>query len=621
MRQKANLKRGDTILKTESKENLQKAQLSLYYFRRVLKLLNSAGKVYIFPIVFFGLVASIIPSASVRIMQEVVNSLQLSTKDLGNLLKLLLAYIALDIIQSIFSVVSGYFERRLQMNGSLAVQMSILEKVKEFSLKDFEDSETYDLLQRAMKVNFARIWGFFRSFLLLAQSLINIVLFSLILFSWKWWLVPLILIVPIINTCFNAYFGKKQFLIIKERSAKERKAWYFQYLLTRDTAFKEIKLFDLGDHLREKFRELHLGFISQDKKLLDQRTTANSLLIVLEEAISIFILGFIILQAFARQILLGDLTTYLRSISSVKSYAQSFLSQITAIYENVLYIGQYFEFLDKECISEVPAVGAAPPQEGSCLIPSIEIRDLSYRYKSQPNYALRHINLKIAGGSLVAFIGVNGSGKSTLVKILSTLYQDYEGGIYFGGRELSSLQRDEVRKKIGILFQDFVRYELSARENIAFGSLSKMDDSADIQEILQNVGLKKRISDLDMQLGVWFDEGGQLSGGEWLKIALGRAFIRDAELYLLDEPNAALDSISERVILRSFQELVKGKIGIIVSHRIASIKDIVDRIVVFHNGVIDAAGTHNELLETSAVYREMFYNESAEDDAELTVEE
>ena len=172
-----------------------------------------------------------------------------------------------------------------------------------------------------------------------------------------------------------------------------------------------------------------------------------------------------------------------------------------------------------------------------------------------------------------------------------------------------------------LLFQDFVRYELPARENIAFGSLSKMDDSADIQEILQNVGLKKRISDLDMQLGVWFDEGVQLSGGEWLKIALGRAFIRDAELYLLDEPNAALDSISERVILRSFQELVKGKIGIIVSHRIASIKDIVNRIVVFHNGVIDAAGTHDELLEKSAVYREMFYNESAEDDAELTVAE
>ena len=207
-------------MNTEPKTNLKKAKLAHKYLIRVLKLLSRAGKIYIFPIVFLGLLSSIIPSTSVRIMQEIVNSLQLSAENLGYLLKLLLAYVTLDIIQSIFSVVSGYFERRLQMNGSLAVQMSILEKVKEFSLKEFEDSETYDLLQRAMKVNFARIWGFFRSFLLLAQSLINIVLFSLILFSWKWWLVPLILIVPIINTYFNAYFGKKQFLIIKERSAK-----------------------------------------------------------------------------------------------------------------------------------------------------------------------------------------------------------------------------------------------------------------------------------------------------------------------------------------------------------------------------------------------------------------
>ena len=597
----------------DPKAAFQKLKLSLRYLLRILKLLNSAGKVYILPIVFLGLASSVIPSASALIMQEIVNSLQLFAEDLGCLLKLLLAYIALDVVQRIFSVVSGYCEHRSQMNGTLAVQMSILEKVKEFSLKDFEDSETYDLLQRAMNVNFTRIFGFFKSFLLLAQSLINIVLFSLILLSWKWWLVPLILMIPIVSTCVNTYFGKKQFLIRKERSAKERKAWYFQYLLTRDTAFKEIRIFDLGDHLREKFRELHLGFISQDKKLLDQRTAANSLLIVLEEVISIFLLGYIILQAFARQILLGDLTTYLRSLSSVKSYAQNFLSQITAIYENVLYIGQYFEFLDKECISEAPTIEAAQPQEGGCLIPSIEIRDLSYRYQSQPSYALRHIDLNIDGGSLVAFIGVNGSGKSTLVKILSTLYQDYEGGIYFGDRELSSLQRDEVRKKIGILFQDFVRYELSARENIAFGSLSKMDKSADIQTVLQGVGMEKRISDLDMQLGVWFDKGVQLSGGEWLKVALGRAFVRDADLYLLDEPNAALDSISERIILRSFQKLAKGKIGIIVSHRIASIKDIVDRIVVFHNGVIDAVGTHEELLERSLVYREMFYNESAEE--------
>ena len=487
----------------ESKTNFQKAVMSLKYLPRVLKLLNSAGKIYIFPIIFLSLISSVIPSASVRIMQQLVNSLQLSAENLGHLLTLLLAYILLDVVQTVFSMISGYCEQRFQMNGNLAVHMSILEKVKEFSLKDFEDSDTYDLLQRAMKVDFNRIFGFFKSFLLLAQSLINILLFSSILFTWKWWLVPLILVVPIINAWVNTSFGKKQFLIIRDRSAGERKAWYLQYLLTRDTAFKEIKLFDLGDHLREKFKELNLGFIAQDKKLLNQRTAAHGVLTALEEGVNVLILCYIILQAFARQILLGDLTTYLRSLSSVKSYARNLLSQITSIYENVLYIGQYFELLDKECASEIPAVRAAPVGETGCLIPSIDIRNLSYRYKSQSGYALRHINLRIDGGSLVAFIGANGSGKSTMVKILSTLYQDYEGEVYFGGRELSVLRPEEVRKKIGTLFQDFVCYELTARENIAFGNLPKMEGSAEIQTILQDVGLSKKIDDLDMQLGVW----------------------------------------------------------------------------------------------------------------------
>lgn len=589
----------------------RKSKKCIEYLLRVLRLLNSAGKVYIVSIVFLGLISSLIPSITVLIMQEIVNSLQLSTKTLGYVMKLLLSYIAFDVVQSSCSMVSGYCEQRLQMSGNLAVQMLILEKVKEFSLKDFEDAETYNLLQRAMKVNFAYIFGFFKSFLLLVQSFINVILFSLILFAWKWWLVPVILVIPVINTYVNTHFGKKQFLTIKKRSAKERKAWYFQYLLTRDTAFKEIKLFDLGNYLREEFKKLHLEFIVQDRELLNQKAVAHGMLVALEEAINVFILGYIILQAFGHQILLGNLTTYLRSLSSIKSYAQSFLSQITAIYENILYIGQYFELLDKECSSEASVIVDASQERGK-LISSIEIRNLCYRYKSQPKYALRHIDLKIESGSLVAFVGINGSGKSTLIKILSTLYQDYEGEIYFGEHELSSLTPEEVRKKIGILFQDFVRYELSARENIAFGCLSKMEESEEIQAILQEVGLKKQIDNLDMQLGFWFDDGVQLSGGEWLKVALARAFIRDAELYLLDEPNAALDPISERIIFQFFQKLVKGKIGIIVSHRVASIKDIVDRIVVFHNGVIEAVGTHDELMEISPIYQEL-YNESTEE--------
>jgi len=550
-------------------------------------------------------------------MQEIVNTLQVSHDTLEYLCRLLILYIAIDVMQSIISLLSTYCERRLQMKGVLVVNMTILEKVKDFSLKDFEDSTTYDMLQRAINVGFPRIFSFFKSFIVLVQSLINVVLFSLILMAWKWWLVPVILIMPVVNTKINTYFGKKQFLVIKERAGAERKAWYYQYLLTKDTAFKEIKLFDLGKCLRDRYKNLQETFIAQDKKLLDQKSLTSILLVILEELINSFVLIFIILRAFCGEILLGSLTTYIRSISSVKANAQSFLAQISSIYENSLYIGQYFEFLDKECEREPYKIEAGIDPVYDSVISGIEISELSYKYRSQTDYTLRSLNLKIENDSLVAFIGKNGSGKTTLVKILSTLYQDYEGQVFFGGKNLSALQVESVRKRIGILFQDFIRYELTARENVAFGNLPMLDHSSDITAIIRDVGMDSRIQDLDMQLGVWFDNGIQLSGGEWLKVALGRAFIRDADLYLLDEPNAALDSISERIILKAFKKLVKGKIGIIVSHRIASIKDIVDKIVVFNHGTIEAIGTHNELLEISPTYREMFYIEAAQEEMVL----
>lgn len=601
------------------KEKSKKFKQIISYFSRTLKLLSECGKGYIFLILTFAVVSSVFPSISTLIMREIINTLQISSSNWRYLCNLLIAYIFIDIIQSFLSLASGYCESRFQMKGSLIVNMSILEKVKEFSLKDFEDSEIYDLLQRAMKVTFARIFGFFKSFILLFQSLINILLFGLILISWKWWLIPVILIVPVVNAFVTAYFGKKQFFMIKHRAPEERKSWYYQYLLTKDIAYKEIKIFNLGKYLKDRYKKLGVKFIAQDKELLNKKSCVQVFLILLEEIINSFILIYVVLKAFMGDILLGDLTTYTKSMSSVKASAQSFLTQINSIYENMLYISQYFELMDRTGSYQILSLNERASESigsNSPTIPSIEINNLCYRYQGQNYDVLHNLNLKIEQDSLVAFIGTNGSGKTTLVKILSTLYQDYQGKVFFGNQELKNLDPDLVREKIGILFQDFVRYELSARENVAFGNLSKIGDTEQIESIVSDVGLDKRIENIDMQLGFWFEDGVQLSGGEWLKIALGRAFIRDADLYLLDEPNAALDAISEKKILQTFKKLVKGKIGIIISHRISSIKDMVDKIVVFSDGKIEAIGSHTELLQTSQTYKELYLNEIAESEIE-----
>ncbi|MDU5082511.1 MAG: ABC transporter ATP-binding protein [Bacillota bacterium] len=597
----------------QNNNRIKKTSLAIKYFLRILSLLSKAGKKYIFYIIFFALIFSITPSMSLLLMEKIINTLQLSTHGLNYIIKLLIIYISIDLVNGISSLLSNYFENIFQMKISLIIDRSILEKTREFSLKDFEDSETYDRIQRALSVTSSRIFNFFKSFISMFQLLINIILFSLILLSWNWWIVPLILLIPLINTIVTAYFGKVFFNIYKERAPKERKRWYFQYLLTKDFAFKEIKIFNLNKYIRDKYNDLSVEFFKQDKKITDKRMIFQILLFFLDQLISSFLFVFIILQTFLGNILLGQLVSYTRSISNVKSNTQGFLSQINSIYESMLYIGQYFEFIDMKSMDKYFKIEDKEALKMNFKISNIKIRNLYYKYNENDKPVINNLNLNIESNSLIAFIGRNGSGKSTLVKILSTLYKDYQGDIYIDNYNLKDLDQDEIKKRIGVLFQDFVKYELTVRENIAFGDLSKMEKSKDILESLKKTGMDNRLNDIDEQLGYWFDDGIQLSGGEWLKIALSRAFIRDADLYLLDEPNSALDSISEKIILKSFKSLVRDKIGIIVSHRITSIKNIVDKIIVFDEGSIEAIGTHEELLTTSKTYREMYYSEIAEE--------
>ena len=569
-----------------------------------MEILSSAGKMYLIFIVLFAVVFGVVPGISILIMQETVNTLQAGNQTLNYILMLIAIYVTMDVLSGIFGLLSGYIESKLQMKAAVTLNLTVLEKVKELSLKDFENSETYNLIQRAKNTNISHLFSFFKSFVLVFQSIINLLMFSAILLAWRWWLVPIIFVMPIISTFVTAYFGKMQFLIQRNRAGKERKRWYYQFLLSNDVAFKEIKIFNLGDYFREKYRQLSIEFLKQDKAVLNKRTGAQSVLMLFDHAISAVLFVYVITRAFFGAILLGDMITYTRSISNVKSSTQGVLAQINSIYQNTLVISQYFDFIDMKSETDEPA--------GLMLlkdIPFIEIKNLSYRYKNKNEYALKNINLKIEKGKLVALLGKNGSGKTTLVKILSTLYNDYTGDVYFGNMNLREVNPQDVRNKIGLLFQDFVKYELTARENIAFGQLEKIDDNRAVYGALSETGMQNKITDLEMPLGFWFDGGTQLSGGEWLKVALSRAFIRDAEFYLLDEPNSALDPVSERQILKSFKELCKGKTGIIISHRIASIKDVADEIIVFDKGIVQAAGKHEELLVCSDSYCEMYNSE------------
>jgi len=305
---------------------LEKLIVAFGYFKRIIKILASAGKGYLVLIVLFAIFFGVLPGVSILVMQAIMNALQTADRSFGFIIGLIAIYIGIDLFKSVLNLASGYIENVVQMKSSITLNMSVLQKVESLALKDYENSDTYNLIQRAVNTNISQLFSFFKSFVTIFQSLINLIMFSLILLAWRWWMLPVVLIMPVISAIVTAHFGKKQFLIQKNRTGEDRKKWYYQYLLTSDIACKEIKIFKLGDYFRNKYKFLSLEFLKQDRKLLNQRTGAMSLLSLFDQAISAILFVYVILQAFVANILLGDLVTYTRSISNVKSSSQGFLA-------------------------------------------------------------------------------------------------------------------------------------------------------------------------------------------------------------------------------------------------------------------------------------------------------
>jgi len=366
------------------KEWLKKAIVMLGYFKRIINILASAGKHYLVLIVMFAILFGVLPSVSILVMQTIMNSLQIADSDFEFIIRLIIIYVGIDLFSAVLSLVSGHIESIVQMKSSVTLNMSVLQKVESLSLKDYENSDTYNLIQRAVGTNIGQLFSFFKSFVLVFQSLINLIMFSLILLSWRWWMLPVVLVMPIGNAFATAFLGRRQFLIQKNRTSKERKKWYYQCLLTNDIAFKEIKVFKLGDYFRNKYRFLSLAFLKQDKMLLNKRTGVMSLLSLADQAISAMLFIYVIMQAFIANILLGDLITYTRSISNVKSNSQGFLAQIQSMYQNALSLSLYFDFIDMKT-DFVKQIGT----QSLSGIPYIKVKNLSYKYKDKSNFAIK----------------------------------------------------------------------------------------------------------------------------------------------------------------------------------------------------------------------------------------
>lgn len=559
-------------------------------------------KKYIYILLISVVISGILPPISTLLSQEVVNALQ-KKMHIKIIFFYVILYISVDLVDTLYKYGLQYYKTRFSYGFNLHFNIKILEKASKLKLKDYEDSETYNMISRAQDEGNGKQLVYIETFMNIFSGIITMISYLLIIISFKPQLVIIIIIVPIIKYLITKKIGILSFDLLKRRTNDLRKSRYFQYLMTYGEYFKELKIFNLFSVFIEKYKFYTKKFNDENLCLERKKAVSLSIVSIIETLVDGGLFSYIVYNGYIGTILIGNVLTYMKAITQVKQQMTVVLGTFSEIYKESFFIDQiidYFQLLETN-------------EERKIAINSIEnikIEDLSYKYKEGQDYILKNINLEIKRNETVAFVGQNGSGKTTLIKLIMGFYDDYEGNIYINGIELKKIDQKSLIDKIATVFQDYVKYQATFRENISYGNMSVFEDDSVLYSICEELGIKRLIENsenkLDSQIGHWFDNGMQISIGQWQKVALARAFIKNAELYILDEPNSALDSIAEADMLKLYEKIIRNHMGIIVTHKFNVLVKRVDRIVVLSEGVISGIGTHESLLKLNSDYRKMY---------------
>lgn len=559
-------------------------------------------KKYIYILLISVVISGILPPISTLLSQEVVNALQ-KKMHIKIIFFYVILYISVDLVDTLYKYGLQYYKTRFSYEFNLHFNIKILEKASKLKLKDYEDSETYNMISRAQDEGNGKQLVYIETFMNIFSGIITMISYLLIIISFKPQLVIIIIIVPIIKYLITKKIGILSFDLLKRRTNDLRKSRYFQYLMTYGEYFKELKIFNLFSVFIEKYKFYTKKFNDENLCLERKKAVSLSIVSIIETLVDGGLFSYIVYNGYIGTILIGNVLTYMKAITQVKQQMTVVLGTFSEIYKESFFIDQiidYFQLLETN-------------EERKIVINSIEnikIEDLSYKYKEGQDYILKNINLEIKRNETVAFVGQNGSGKTTLIKLIMGFYDDYEGNIYINGIELKKIDQKSLIDKIATVFQDYVKYQATFRENISYGNMSVFEDDSVLYSICEELGIKRLIENsenkLDSQIGHWFDNGMQISIGQWQKVALARAFIKNAELYILDEPNSALDSIAEADMLKLYEKIIRNHMGIIVTHKFNVLVKRVDRIVVLSEGVISGIGTHESLLKLNSDYRKMY---------------
>src|SRR5579872_354383 len=574
---------------------------------RVLRLVWTTQAFYTATMFVLSILQGVMPAVTVLITRWLIDSVVYGIihHTISPILLPVGFQLAAGLISNLLSTLSNTSQQLLQELVSNRTQLLILEKANTLDLAFFENAEFYDKLRNASdQSTYQPVTMVSQTFGLL-QTIVTLFSMIIILLQLAWWLAIIALIVPIPSFIASSRYGWRGYQLMRRQSPERRLMAYFNRVLTTDQYNKEIKLFDLGNYFIERFRTLAVKFYEEKKSVLLRRYMTGFLWTSITVIANAGIYFYVALQTVMGRISLGSLTLYTQTAIQTGQNFQSFLNGVSSTYENNLYVNTLFEFLEYEPKLVSPEKPQPIEVQADMKGLEIEFRDVSFTYPDKDIPALRKVSFTIHAGEAIALVGRNGAGKTTLVKLLTRLYDPDEGEILVGGRNIKDYDITALRQEIGVIFQDYVSYYLTARENVGIGNIDDVENMALIESAAAKSGARQVIEELadgyETQLGRWWKDGTQLSGGQWQKIALARAFMRKARILILDEPTSSLDARAEYEVFARFRELTEGKTAIFISHRFSTVR-LADRIFVFEHGKVIESGSHAELIMRDGHY-------------------